>query len=360
MHPIITHAANPIGNRLAAQHRRPLARLPIVTKPITAETLASFLSRLANCNALRTSTWPLNQRKNPEFVGMLERLTGRDRRHLACALPELRTATTLAELPYLHQAVSSRAGTRPACGYCVAAIAGCDVGATVFATHDQLVCHRHQRWLGNGVLACTSAQQFSLRSCPTIAHASVRHRRLIRRWGRTAVHWRFDDALNAFHSWGRWSFIYDDPGIARRRKALNINTEQPRMSPRNVAAWYPNAVELTSILLSQTEAIKQAGRVTLDIVERGSDHIARHVVRDLRPEGAHDPYLRALGTTPVGPTREVGLPLPKTPPLPMTTETDDAISQSVPPKLSGTAKSRSKLLTHPRSDAMDCARKTER
>lgn len=61
------------------------------------------------------------------------------------------------------------------------------------------------------------------------------------------------------------------------------------LGARNVASWYPNAVELTALLLSQTEDIKRTGRVTLDSVERGSDHIARHVVRNHRPEGAYDP-----------------------------------------------------------------------
>lgn len=48
-----------------------LARLPIATRPMTGETLESYLSRLAGCNALPISAWPLNQRKNPEFTAML-------------------------------------------------------------------------------------------------------------------------------------------------------------------------------------------------------------------------------------------------------------------------------------------------
>lgn len=79
-----------------------------------------------------------------------------------------------------------------------------------------------------------------------------------------------------------------------------MNVWRPLMSPRNVASWYPNAIELTALLLQQTEDINRAGRVTLDIVERGSDHIARQVVHNHRPEGAFDPYLRALQITPFG------------------------------------------------------------
>jgi hypothetical protein len=134
----------------------------------------------------------------------------------------------------------------------------------------------------------------------------MRHKRLIRRWGRPAVRWRFDDALNALHAWSRWPRVYDDPAIARRREIFNANTEQPRLSPHSVACWYPNAVELTSLLLIQTEAIKHAGKLTLDIVEHGIEHIARYVVRGLRPDGAFDPYLRALATAPFEPTCEVG------------------------------------------------------
>lgn len=145
---------------------------------------------------------------------------GRSRRPLVSALPELRTPTVLAEFPHLHDTVSPSATPRPACTYCVATIAGRGRRATVFATHDQLICHRHQRWLGNGALTCSAAQQFSPRSCPTIVRANVRHQRLIRRWGHTAVHWRFADALNAFHSWGRWPIVHNDPGIAQRRRPL--------------------------------------------------------------------------------------------------------------------------------------------
>lgn len=361
MQPITaTRCTDPAVIRLDAQRNRMLARLPIITRPITAETLQSYLSRLAGCNALPISAWPLNQRKNPEFTAILEQLTGRTRRHLVSALPELRTPPALAEFPHLHDTVSPSATTRPACTYCVAAIAGRGRRATVFATHDQLICHRHQRWLGSQTLACLAAQQFSLHRCPAVMHANVRHRRLIRRWGRIAVHWRFDDALNAFHSWGRWLIVDNDPDIAQRRKALNINDAPPPMSPRNVASWYPNAVELTALLLSQTEDIKRTGRVTLDIVKRGSDHIAGHVVHNHRPAGSFDPYLRALHTTPLGPTREVGLPRPpETQPHTMTTEIEVAISQSAPTKMSRPARACSVLLAHHRSGAMDCDRKTE-
>lgn len=64
------------------------------------------------------------------------------------------------------------------------------------------------------------------------------------------------------------------------------------------------AVELTALFLRQTEDIEQAGRVTQGIVERGLDHVYRHVVQNLRPEGAFDPYLRALGATLLAPARE--------------------------------------------------------
>lgn len=309
MRPSITNAANHTGNQRPSRHLPPLARLPIITRPITAETLESFLSRLANGNALSTTTWPLNQRKNPEFIAMLEQLTGHDRRRLVCALPELRTPTTLSEFPHLHQAASHRAGRRPACTYCAAAVARRRETATIFATHDQLICHRHQRWLGTSMLACTAAQQFSVRECPAIAQANKRHRRLIRQWGRTAVHWRFDDAVRAFHYWQGWPIVDNDPNIAHRRQALGINVKQPPISPHNVASWYPSAVELTSLMLSQDVAIKQTGKVTIEIIERGRDHIARHVVLDHRPEGAWDPYLRALrDRTPFSPTQEAGVP----------------------------------------------------
>jgi hypothetical protein len=305
--PITTPNTAPNVDGCFGKRNRPLPRLPIVTRPITGETLESYLSRLCTRNALPISAWPLNQRKNPNFIAMLEQLTGHTYRQLVCALPELRTPATLAKFPHLHDTASPGAPRRPACTYCVAAIDGQGKHAMVFATHDQLICRRHHRWLGSGTLVCTAEQQFSLTNCPTIVRANARHRRLIQQWGRADVCWRFDDALTAIRSWARWPIVDHDPGIAQRRKTLNINIERPPLSPRNIASWYPNAIELTSLLLRQTADIKQAGRITLDIVERGIDRISRHVMLNHRPEGARDPYLKALKATPLGSTAEVGL-----------------------------------------------------
>jgi hypothetical protein len=307
MQPTTTPNAAPNLLGWPVEYDRPLPRLPIVTRPITGETLESYLFRLFNHNALPISAWPLNQRKNPDFIAMLEQLTGHTCRQLVCALPELRTPATLAKFPHLRDTASPRAPRRPACTYCVAAIDGQGKHAMVFATHDQLICRRHRRWLGSGTLVCTAEQQFSLTNCPAIMRANARHRRLIQQWARADVCWRFDDALTAIRSWSRWPIVDHDPSIAQRRKALNINIEQPPLSPLNIASCYPNAIELTSLLLQQTADIKQAGRITLDTVERGIDHISHHVVLNHHPEGARNPYLKALKNTPFGSTAEVGL-----------------------------------------------------
>ena len=95
--------------------------------------------------------------------------------------------------------------------------------------------------------------------------------------------------------------------ISRPRQALHVDLDGPLWSPRKVASWYPNAVELTHMLPQQDKEIRQAGRVTLDIVDRRIEHVSRHVVLNLRPAGTDDPYLRAVNTTPFGSPSEVGL-----------------------------------------------------
>jgi hypothetical protein len=280
------------------------ARLPIVAKPLKAETLSSYLSRLAQRNRLSPTGWPQNAAKDPAFTTVLMSLTGFSERQLVSALPQMRTPKTLANYRYLIGTVSASASIRPACQFCVAAAGGRGEHAEVFRTHDQLICRRHRRWLGRPGLSTTD-EQFSLDRCTGILDANTRHRRLIRNWGRQAARVRFEDSICAFQVWRRWSRVTSDPGIEARHQALGINADEWPMTPRDVASWYPNTVELTALLLQQTHAIAREGRITLDIVEAGIDYVATYVVRGLRPAGAWDPYLRALRRAWPGPAAEV-------------------------------------------------------
>ena len=156
-----------------------LPRLPIVFAPLAGETLTSYLRRLTTANYLQRS-WLPKSAKDPGFTRQLSALTCYTEHQLVGALPELRTPATLHAWPHLIGQVSARAPTRPACTTCVVARTGGNADVRVFASHEQLVCMRHRRWVGTGDLPCPRPHQFSIGTCPDITAANRAHRALIR------------------------------------------------------------------------------------------------------------------------------------------------------------------------------------
>lgn len=148
-------------------------RLPIIFAPLTGETLTSYLSRLTTANYLQR-TWLPKLAKEPGFTRQLSALTGYTEHQLVCALPALRTAATLRTWPHLIGQVSARAPSRPACTDCVVARTGGNANVNVFASHEQLVCVRHQRWVGTGDLPCPRPHQFRSGHAPISPLPTVR------------------------------------------------------------------------------------------------------------------------------------------------------------------------------------------
>lgn len=245
----------PIGSErgrlgVAAHDASKLVPLPFRVRPLQCETTKSFRERIATRNHISASAWPLNSRGS-ELKFVLARLALISPVALVTALPELRSASDIAEYPHLAGMVAASAPIRPACQLCVAARDGQAAGATVFASHEQVICYRHNRWTGGGTLRCSANEQFSVSSVPEVPSANVRHRRLIVRFGRGAVHTTFHDAVSAMLYWHDWSAFARDPGISHRRQALGLPPDIHGHNPRDIATWYPNTVAMTELVLPQ-------------------------------------------------------------------------------------------------------------
>src|SRR6218665_3903873 len=106
-------ASSPNAGRPLRSARRPVL---VRSSPITAETLHSYLGRLSAQNLLR-SFWMTDLMHAPDVTAALSEATGLSERHLISALPELRTSSSIQQLPYLVGQVSATAGTRPACSH---------------------------------------------------------------------------------------------------------------------------------------------------------------------------------------------------------------------------------------------------
>lgn len=274
---------------------------------MTAETLHSYLDRVTDQNFLRPGLLR-DLAKGAGFAATLSTLTGYSKRHLVFALPELRTPASMRMYPQLAGEVSSCAGKRPACQQCVAARLGTDERVTVFASHEQLICPTHRRWLGNGALKCPRPHQFSIEACPEITAANLQHKRMITNWGRGPTHASFLDAVTCLSTWSRWPIVMNAPDIRQRWDSLGITDETPPLSPAEIAAWYPNAVSLTRLILIQRQEIKNARKMNRDIAITSVERLRREIIEGLATSGAFDPYRYALTSDRIEPDTEVEAP----------------------------------------------------
>lgn len=117
----------------------------------------------------------------------------------------------------------------------------------VWATHDDLVCHRHQRWLNPAGLA---VGQISVASCPEVLQAQRWHRNLICRSGRQRVLAAYEFSFNRCQQW--FSAGYRFPTTLTRLERLDRAAGRPSSmaDPQLLAALYPNVIALTAILAS--------------------------------------------------------------------------------------------------------------
>lgn len=280
-------------HRESTQARLPHPQLPYPIAPIASETLASYLQRLTDKNLLRPS-WLSSLARQPEFLTAVTELTGLPQRNLISALPELRSAPLLRQFPYLLGQASDRAGKRHACTRCAAARTGIRAPSViVFATHEDLICRDHSRWIGSPDLKCVPPQQFQLDSCPDIIAANIKHRELIARWGRGPALSAFNAAVTCLSIWARWPAVVEAPDIKRRWSRLGITEDSIPSDPREIAAWYPTALSIARIIVTARQQISMTPAGNADTIADAVTRVSA-AIPGLRPAGAGDPFRRAL------------------------------------------------------------------
>lgn len=296
------------------RQRRQRARQPVLVpvSPMTAETLHSYLGRLSGRNLLR-SDWASDLIHAPDVAAAISEATGLPERHLVAALPELRTSRSITQWPYLAGQVSARAGTRPACSHCTTARIGPHPPTVaVFARHENLICEKHARWIGSPELKVPIHQQFPIHGCPEIAAANRKHRRMIEQWGRPTVLTGFHWAVLCLTKWARWREVINTPEIAQRWQTLGVTIDSRPCEPTEIAAWYPNAVALTAIIVPHHRHRWSTAprRPRLEILADSLAQLQR-VIPGINPSGASDPFRQAIfatrlfsGSVERGPTRK--------------------------------------------------------
>jgi hypothetical protein len=279
-------------------------QLPLQVAPFAAETLESYLWRLSARNLLARHCLPKLAR-GTDFRRTLAELTGYSERNLAAALPELRKPSDVDRWPHLAGLASQYARVRRACTLCAATRVRAQQRIVVFASHEQLICSTHHRWLGNAETETVCRTQFSIATCPDIARANRAHKRLIRRWGRGPVRTSFYAAQRCLDKWSQWREVLTATDIQHRRRRLGVTDHHRYPHPRLVAALYPSAVALTEVILAQRKKAAESKRMTREIVAAGIAEFQRRVVPTLEPGGAWDPYLLAIRENWLEPANEV-------------------------------------------------------
>lgn len=276
----------PFGSRLA-----PPAELPWPVPPFHGETTNSYLYRLAVANHihpddLRAHLAGIRQRA-PITVEHLAAVTGRSRRSLSHALPELRPDAAPGPDPPVPVHVR-----RTICWRC-AARRGAFIFAVTWQPAEVTLCPRHLIWLGPPVRAHRGGQ-YDVRDLPDILHAQRRHYRLARRHGRQETADAFAEAAHITALWARHG-LHDD-----RRKPLihaflghnPLTGRLPAGDPITPVVTYPETVDLVRVLASPRWR-HPTGRATKHGLRQFRRDINDHVGIHYRPQDSStDPLLR--------------------------------------------------------------------
>jgi TniQ len=233
----------------------PLRRLPRAPAPLLNETVYSYLWRLASANGLHSEDFRIHltgrSTRGTEDVTAedLATVTGYPARTLRYAMLELCgpsdiLAMRLAGRPRPDPHDRYRTRRRSACRQCAAA-RGATKGASVWCTHEDVVCLRHRRWVGSPF----QSEQPDLTTQPEIVRANRQHRRLIRLYGRDQVRAAIAAATPICREWRDrlWS---DNLSYRRITMFKRQGYETSGDSAATDAATYPEIVALARLFAS--------------------------------------------------------------------------------------------------------------
>jgi hypothetical protein len=258
---------------------QPRQPLPIQVTPIPAETIASYLSRLADANHLPAAfllahlpPWFHTQhRRHDDLAGHLQTTTG-DAEALA-ALTGASPHALRKALPALQGAACNR-DQQPvrltiACRRCTAR-RGLSAEIPVHLPALQRLCPRHHIWLGD-------SRQIDITDCPDIRRANRRANRLRR--AHTA-HQILLAETTSREITARWLREDRHPALTRRwtARAATMSTDasphdlrSPEHEDHLTALTYPETITLTAVLLASRTP-------TADTSDPRTDHLADHLI----------------------------------------------------------------------------------
>ncbi|MFI0797031.1 TniQ family protein [Micromonospora rubida] len=299
----------------------PTRRLPVPTPPVTWETVTSYLERLAVTNHTPVRDIEAAIDASPDKVSYshtrtlnldkLSALTGRPADHLRRVLPELRQP---APRWWLFQAFP-----RPACPPCVRRHRGGTVHR--YYPHHVTTCVKHNLWLGTRAPAATAwpvtDHAINVKRLPEIKTAQIRHRRLVRRYGQTAVLIATAAAFDA------WEYIHGRyVGHSQSQRLTVLRPAAPQyhsQDPAFHAANYPEIIAAASLFVTrhwQIQAISpmtqgQAGAAFCNLLDLSMRYdpwppghrsrLAILIENHIRPYSTHHNKISSAGISYTGP-----------------------------------------------------------
>jgi TniQ len=225
---------------------RHAAQLPRHVSPFPAETLDSYLRRLAQANRL-----------SPEALrgyiagGRRNRSVPVDQLAIFAGVPVSTLEHAIAGLDgdkpqmfYLGEIPVHPHATGPACRLCALAH-GATQSIWCQTYPEQVICLRHRRW----IRSATVTAQPCLDNQPDILQAHKQHLRLVRRFGREEVMLGFAAAEHICRQWHAQR-QHDEQFGRRMRIFHGPDWLLPANDPTIAAAAYPQVVALARLLTS--------------------------------------------------------------------------------------------------------------
>lgn len=283
-----------MGNDWLARPRQPLP-LPVV--PVENETLTSYLRRLAAANRLDSEAlrvYLTGDKRKSARVGLdtLALVSGQPCHVLRYAVLELAAPR---DLHAAHVVARPRPGgwARPQCQHCTLSRGHGTAAAWCWNLHEDLLCFRHRRWIGDGPDYAHHAQP-DLSGHPDILAANRRHRRLIRRHGRHAVMTAFREATQICDRWHQRR-AHDEEFSRNMCIFHGPHWQVSATDPTIHAARYPQIVSLTRLLASPIcrEKALQSWPEPTEFIAEVRRTVAPHYTWTLTG-GIHDPLVALL------------------------------------------------------------------
>lgn len=259
-------------------------RLPVNVPLVRAETIDSYLARLARANHLSLRDFRAHLGLPPTRNGRVDSdrlsvMTGHQ--------PDRLSEMIVGSGPWSGRGrVSPLPASRAACRRCTAArgIRG-DVHRV---TADLRVCRPHRRWLG--ALGDGQSEQYDLSRLPEVVHAQRRHHRLLHRHGRdagrTALFW-------ATHISDRWTERGDWDQHRLRRQQRYLTAFPHHVDATDTLAPmlnYPETVTLAGLLASEHWSTLASSRRRQDR-NRFDAEVARRLHIPYRSDAVGEPLV---------------------------------------------------------------------